>query len=198
MFPIYSWQTARVVFANYWCRPFIGSKLFVHNKDSSNGVDISVSQGSHLTLNICLQLKNVPPKLLVKSTKLYCILHVPCGQRQAPGNSHSGYEAWKDDEIVEMNQKLFCLVLDSAAGKRRIGMRSRGHGNSRAVETFMDFRPNEKGQGFSHCSLDVSNFPLGSYRIKWHSCLVDSQDSYWSLLPFNSGPVFFVIKPRVG
>ncbi|KAG4914701.1 hypothetical protein JHK87_052258 [Glycine soja] len=108
-------------------RPFIGSKLFVHNKDSSNGVDISVSQGSHLTLNICLQLKNVPPKLLVKSTKLYCILHVPCGQRQAPGNSHSGYEAWKDDEIVEMNQKLFCLVLDSAAGKRRIGMRSRGH-----------------------------------------------------------------------
>ncbi|KAL2951131.1 hypothetical protein AAZX31_19G029800 [Glycine max] len=179
-------------------RPFIGSKLFVHNKDSSNGVDISVSQGSHLTLNICLQLKNVPPKLLVKSTKLYCILHVPCGQRQAPGNSHSGYEAWKDDEIVEMNQKLFCLVLDSAAGKRRIGMRSRGHGNSRAVETFMDFRPNEKGQGFSHCSLDVSNFPVGSYRIKWHSCLVDSQDSYWSLLPFNSGPVFFVTKPRVG
>ena len=186
------------------CRPFIGSELFVHNKDSSNGVDISVSQGSHLTLNICLQLKNVPPKLLVKSTKLYCILHcstvfhVPCGQRKAPENSLFGYEAWKDDEIVELNQKLFCHVLDSAAGQRRIGRHSRGHGNSRAVETFMDFRPNEKGQGFSHCSLDVSNFPLGSYRIKWHSCLVDSQDSYWSLLPLNSGPVFFVIKPRVG
>ncbi|KAG4958663.1 hypothetical protein JHK82_035366 [Glycine max] len=185
-------------------RPFIGSELFVHNKDSSNGVDISVSQGSHLTLNICLQLKNVPPKLLVKSTKLYCILHcstvfhVPCGQRKAPENSLFGYEAWKDDEIVELNQKLFCHVLDSAAGQRRIGRHSRGHGNSRAVETFMDFRPNEKGQGFSHCSLDVSNFPLGSYRIKWHSCLVDSQDSYWSLLPLNSGPVFFVIKPRVG
>ncbi|TKY50167.1 Integrator complex subunit 7 [Spatholobus suberectus] len=181
-------------------RPFIRSELFVHNEDSRNGVDISISQGSHLTLNICLQLKNVPPNLLVKSTKLYCILHcsmsflIPCGQ--ILGHSQFGCEAWKDDEIVELNQKLFCHVLDSVAGKRRIGMHSRGHGNSRAVETFMDFRPNEKGQGFSHCSLDVSNFPVGSYKIKWHSCLVDSQDSYWSLLPLNSGPVF-VIKPRV-
>ncbi|ESW23192.1 hypothetical protein PHAVU_004G026300 [Phaseolus vulgaris] len=183
-------------------RPFIGSELFLHNEDSGNGVEICVSQGSHISLNICLQLKNVPPNLVVKSTKCYCILHcstsflVPCGQTL--GHSQSRSEAWKDDEIVELNQKLVCHVLDGVAGKRRISMHSRGHGNSMAVETLMDFRPNEKGQGFSHCSLDVSNFPVGSYRIKWHSCLVDSQDSYWSLLPLNPGPVFFVTKPRVG
>ena len=187
---------------HYLCRPFIGSELFLHNEDSGNGVEISVSQGSHISLNICLQLKNVPPNLVVKSTKCYCILHcstsflVPCGQTL--GHSQSRSEAWKDDEIVELNQKLVCHVLDGVAGKRRISMHSRGHGNSMAVETLMDFRPNEKGQGFSHCSLDVSNFPVGSYRIKWHSCLVDSQDSYWSLLPLNPGPVFFVTKPRVG
>lgn len=183
-------------------RPFTGLELFVHNEDSGNGFDISVLQGSHLTLNVCLQLKNVPPNLMVSSTKFYCNLHcstsfhIPCGQTL--GHSRSRYEAWKDDEIIELNKKMFCHVLDSVAGKRRTGMHSRGRpGNSRSVETFMDFRPNEKGQGFSHCSLDVSNFPLGSYRIKWHGCLVDSQDTYWSLLPLNSGPVF-VIKPKVG
>ncbi|XP_022640506.1 uncharacterized protein LOC106775218 isoform X2 [Vigna radiata var. radiata] len=183
-------------------RPFIGAELFLHNEDSVNGVEISVSHGSHITLNICLQLKNVPLNLLVKSTKCSCILHcstsflVPCGQTL--GHSPSISEAWKDGEIFELNQKLVCHVLDGVAGKRRIGMHSRAHGNSVAVETFMDFRPNEKGQGFSHCSLDVSNFPVGSYRIKWHSCMVDSQDSYWSLLPLNPGPVFFVTKPRIG
>ncbi|KAK7381232.1 hypothetical protein VNO78_33763 [Psophocarpus tetragonolobus] len=180
-------------------RPLVGSEVFVHNDDSSSGVDISVLQGSHLTLNICLQLKNVPPKLLVKSTKLYCIIqcntsfNVPCGQTLE--HSQSGYEAWKDDEIVQLNQKLFCHVLHSVAGERRVGMHSGGHAT--AVEAFMDFTPNEKGQGFAHCSLDVSNFPVGSYRIKWHSCLVDSQDSYWSLLSLNSRPVIFVIKPKL-
>lgn len=184
------------------CRAFIGSELFLHNEYSGNGVEISVSQGSHVSLNICLQLKNVPPNLVAKSTKCYCILHcstsflVPCGQTL--GHSQSRSEAWKDDEIVELNQKLVCHVLDGLAGKRRISVHSRGHGNSMAVETFMNFRPNQKGQGFSHCSLDVSNFPVGSYRIKWHSCIVDSQDSYWSLLPLNPGPVFCVTKPRVG
>ncbi|KOM56515.1 hypothetical protein LR48_Vigan10g240700 [Vigna angularis] len=183
-------------------RPFIGAELFLHNEDSVNGVEISVTHGSHITLNICLQLKNVPLNLLVKSTKCYCILHcstsflVPCGQTL--GHSQSISEAWKDGEIFELNQKLVCHVLDGVAGKRRVGMHSRAHGNSVAVETFMDFRPNEKGQGFSHCSLDVSNFPVGSYRIKWHSCMVDSQDSYWSLLPLNPGPVFFVTKSRIG
>ncbi|KAL2335425.1 hypothetical protein Fmac_016638 [Flemingia macrophylla] len=195
------WMHLRFRIPKYFfkVRPFFGSEIFVHDENSRNGVDISVLQGSHLTLNICVQLKNVPANFLVKSSKLYCMLicstsfHVPRGQ--PIGHLQSGYEAWKDDEIVELNQKLLCHVLDSMAGKRRV-IHNRGHGNTRVVETFVDFRPNEKEQGFAHCSLDVSDFPEGSYRIKWHSCLVDSQGSYWNLLPLNSGPVF-IIKPRV-
>ncbi|KAK7262289.1 hypothetical protein RJT34_29855 [Clitoria ternatea] len=181
-------------------RKFIGSELFVPIENSKNGV-VSVLTGSHLSFNICIQLKNVPLNLHVKPPKLYCILRcctsfrVPVKQNLEPLQAE--YEAWKDDDIVELNQKLFCHVLDSIADKRTIGMHNRGDGNSKVVEAFLEFELNEKGQGFSHCTLDVSEFPVGNYRIKWHSCLVDSEDSYWSLLPLNLGPVF-LIKPMVG
>ncbi|XP_027358172.1 uncharacterized protein LOC113867222 isoform X2 [Abrus precatorius] len=181
-------------------RQFVGSELYVHNEDSTDGVAISVLPGFHLTLNICLQLKNVSLNLHAKAAKLYCILHCSTtslvSDGETVGHSCSGYEAWKDDEIVELNKKLFYLVLDNMADKRTRGLRNRGNVN-RVVEAFLDFEPNEKGQGFSLCTLDVSDFPVGSYRIKWHSCLVDSHDSYWSLLPLNLGPVF-VIKTLVG
>ncbi|XP_054803674.1 uncharacterized protein LOC129306901 isoform X2 [Prosopis cineraria] len=181
-------------------RQVIGSELFVHNDGIKIGAGISAFPGSILSLNICLQLKNLPPNLHVRPTKLYCILYcpvschmlAPCGQ--APERLLSGYEAWKDEEIVELNKKLYSHVSDRVANKGiRLGKRGRDDGNkNRAAETFLEFVPNQKGQGFSSCLLDISDFPVGSYRIKWHSCLLDSTDSYWSLLPLNMGPIITV------
>ncbi|XP_028758645.1 uncharacterized protein LOC114717600 [Neltuma alba] len=183
-------------------RQVIGSELFVHSEDTKNGAGISVLLGSSLSLNLCLQLKNLPPNLHVRPKKLYCILYCPvscqvptpcgeAGERMSPG-----YEAWKDKDIVELNKKLYSRVADCMANK---GRRSGKHGreeydgkNNRAAETFLEFVPNQKGQGFSSCLLDVSDFPVGSYRIKSHSCLLDGTGSYWSLLPLNMGPIITV------
>ncbi|KAJ1381959.1 Aspartic peptidase domain superfamily [Sesbania bispinosa] len=165
-------------------RQFIGSELFVHNGDSRSGVDISVLSGFHLTLNICLQLKNVPPNLHVNPTKLYCILHcntsfqVPAGQTLE--NSPTGYQVWKDDEIVELNKKLFCHVSDYMTDKRRIGMHNKGDdGNSRAVEAFLHFEPNEKGQGFSYCYLMYLTF-------------------LWVLIESNGIAVWLIVRAPIG
>lgn len=179
----------------YVSRKLIGSELFVHDEETKNGAAISVSVGSSLSLNLCLQLKNLPSNRIVRPRKLYCILYclasfqvlMPCGQ--AGEQLSSGYEAWKDEDIIELNKKLFSHVSDCIENKgRRI---DKCHKN-KAAETFVEFVPNQRGQGFSSCQLDVSYLPVGSYRIKWHSCLLDSTGSYWSLLPLNMAPVIVV------
>ena len=57
----------------YLFRQFIGSLLLVHNEDSRNEVDASVLLGFHLTFNISLQLKNVPPNPHVQPMQV--VLH---------------------------------------------------------------------------------------------------------------------------
>lgn len=179
-------------------RQVVGSELFVHNEETKIGVGISISPSSNLSLNLCLQLKNLPLDLHVRPKMLYCILYCPASCQvptpggHAPEQKSSGYEAWEDNEIVELNKKLFHHVIDSMANKVRSGKRGRYDGTNRALEAFVQFVPNQKGQGFSSCLLDVSDFAVGSYRIKWHSCLVDNRGSYWSLLPLNMGPVFTI------
>lgn len=98
-------------------------------------------------------------------------------------------EPWESEEMMEMNEKLFHYVTECAR-KSCCGKRFRD--NEQIADGFVCFKPNAKGQGFSNCVLDVSHFPVGSYRIKWYSCCVDNQGSYWSLVPLNSGHVFTV------
>lgn len=170
-------------------RRCIGSELFAVS-DDKNPDNMYVLQGSHLSLCLCLQLKNVPSYLSVRLRKLYCILY--CGvtlQESIQCMSMGGYEAWETDEIVEMNEKLFQYVTESSTKKTK---RNRSNNNGGFANTFVCFEPNEKGQGFSRCLIDVSGFPVGSYRIKWHSCCIDSRGNYWSLLPLNAGPIFNV------
>ncbi|KAK4270645.1 hypothetical protein QN277_019425 [Acacia crassicarpa] len=107
-------------------RQVIGSELFVHNEDTKTGAAISVSQGCSLSLNLCLQLKNLLANLRVVPTKFYCILYcpvscqVPTPQGQAGEQLPSEYdEAWKDADIIELNKKLFHRVSDWIANKGR-------------------------------------------------------------------------------
>ncbi|KAL5539665.1 hypothetical protein UlMin_044823 [Ulmus minor] len=173
-------------------RPSIGSELFAENvSEATNGLHIS--PGQHLSLSLCLQLKNLP----LQSTKLYCMLR--CGVssiERKEEQCRSGFQAWETDEMVEMNKELFRYVTESEStsdnimniNKRRCGIDD----DREFVNSFVCCKLNERGIGFSGCSLDVSGFPTGSYRIKWHSCCVDNQSNYWSLLPLNAGPVFTI------
>ncbi|XWS55402.1 hypothetical protein CRYUN_Cryun10bG0171200 [Craigia yunnanensis] len=99
-------------------------------------------------------------------------------------------QPWESEDMVEMNEKLFHYVTECAKktsyGK---GFRDNDINDEQIVNGSVCFEPNAKGKGFCNCVLDVSHFPVGSYRVKWCSCCIDNQGSYWRLLPLNSGPV---------
>lgn len=159
---------------------------------------ISVSTGFPLSLNLCLQLKNVPPDLAVRLTKFYCILH--CSQKlvldgQSNEKTPWSPQPWEDSDVVEINEMLFQYVTECTKRTNyRKCFRDGDINNDGAVTVFVHFELSARGQGFSNCLLDVSHFPVGSYRIKWHCCCIDSQGSYWSLLPLNAEPVFTVLS----
>ncbi|XP_050946720.1 uncharacterized protein LOC103502541 isoform X2 [Cucumis melo] len=183
----------------FFVRPCIGCELFattdVHKLD-----EISIPYGFHLSLNLCLQLKNITPNMSVQITKMYCILY--CGSSfqelkhngKNNGKNHQVYEAWENDDIVEMHNKLLHYVTESSKNEAYIGKCSTSGvcKTDRVIEVFVQFEPDEKGQGFSNCLFDVSHYPVGCYRIKWYSCCVDSEGCFWNLLPLNSGPLFTI------
>lgn len=172
-------------------RPCILSELIVSNSDTgfcSRG--ITVLQGSQLSLDLCLQLKNVPMGLQILSIELFCFLYCKASFQVSPDigaktsvHIHVGYKDWDSDDMVYANEQLFGYVRGS----------TREATNDGVIKTFVRFEPNEKGQGFSSCLLDVSGLPTGSYRTQWLSCCVNGEGCYWSLFPLNAGPIFTIL-----
>ncbi|KAL8105638.1 hypothetical protein AgCh_029440 [Apium graveolens] len=172
------------------------SQLFISNKDARHGDGLSVSRGSHLSLNLCLQLRDMPQDLSLQLPKLYCVLstsaslQTPYPYRGETKQPELGFQDWRTDDMIDMNKKLFQYVIGH---KSNITPHvTEDSGDCRNREVLVCFETNMKGQGFSTCLLDVSDFPVGSYRIKWYSCGINSQGVYWSLLPSNIGPIFNV------
>ncbi|XP_050232717.1 uncharacterized protein LOC126681259 [Mercurialis annua] len=180
-------------------RDCIGSELLAFSEDTKNTDKITLSRGSHLSLDLCLQLRNMPSHLTIRTTKLYCILCCSNASKfveETRGEVQLNYENQEISGMIALNKKLFHYVTKRAE-KTDNGKCSKDYdndGGDRNVYGFVSFELNDRGQGFSNCLLDVSNFPVGCYRIKWHSCLIDNQGSYWSLLPLNAGPVFTVTE----
>ncbi|XWS62332.1 hypothetical protein CRYUN_Cryun06bG0002000 [Craigia yunnanensis] len=185
-------------------RPLIGSELFAFDTDTRNQIQISVLPGFHLSLNLCLQLRNASPEFSLQLTKLYCLLHCSVSFQRSSHSERNNEQIewdcqpWESEDMVEMNEKLFYHVTECAI-KSSYGKRFRDNdmNDDQMANGFVCFEPNGKGQGFSNCVLDVSHFPVGSYRVKWYSCCIDNHGSYWSLLPLNSGPVFTVQQSHV-
>lgn len=155
-----------------------------------------VTSGFLLRVNLCLQLKNLSSSLPVGFSKFYCVLHSRPSYRISNRNREdkqrkplSSQE--EVDNIIYLNRKL----LEHTSGSSDC---SSMHSIDKttgvlAADSFVCFEPNEKAQGFSTCLLDVSSFPVGCYEIKWHSCGVDNEGSYWSFIPLN-GRVVFTVK----
>ncbi|XP_062094978.1 uncharacterized protein LOC133800890 isoform X2 [Humulus lupulus] len=178
-------------------RPCIGSELFAVNV-AKNADGIFVAQGGSLSLSLCLQLRNVPTDLPVRPIKLYGMLYCRVSFQEPkpiPENkekSRSSYQVWETDDIVEMNEKLLhyvtqCGTKNTINTKHASGIIEHGFAN-----TFVCLEPDERGQGFSSCLLDISRFSTGSYRVKWLSCFIDDHGTYWSVLPLNAGPAFTI------
>ncbi|KAJ0598201.1 putative integrator complex subunit 7 [Helianthus annuus] len=164
-------------------RPCVSCQLFAMNRDSQNGAKISVLPGHQLHLDLCLQLNDVLPESRARITKLYCILQCKISYRQPSQSQDCKSQTkikihdWADDTVLELNDKLIKYVNKC---------------EKYITESVVCFRPNEKGQGFSTCMLNVSMFPLGSYEIKWRAGCLDIDGCYWSLNSSSSGPVFTV------
>lgn len=180
----------------YLSRSPVSSQLFTSNKDARQGDGLSVCRGSHLSLNLCLQLRNMPQDLSSRLPKLYCVLstsaslQIPSPIRGETEQPELGFQDWRTNDMLDMNKKLFQYVIGH---KSKITLRgSDDSGDCRNREVLVCFETNMKGQAFSTCLLDVSDFPVGSYRIKWHCCGIDRQGIYWSLLPSNPGPILTV------
>lgn len=183
-------------------RPCIGSELFVFNADTRNSNQLSVLPGFNLSLNLCLQLRNLPPDLPFVVTRSYCVLYSSMSFQECKENGETkGQFLWENgpldtDNLIQMNEKLFHHVTEctkkTSNSKRG---REKDIDSDEIITGFVCFDLIDARKGFSNCLLDVSHFPVGSYRIKWQSCCIDSQGSYWSLLPLNTGPVFTVQKP---
>ncbi|KAK4347902.1 hypothetical protein RND71_034241 [Anisodus tanguticus] len=176
-------------------RPLISAELFITNEDGTRIDEISVLSGFQLPLTLCIQLRNISPAQLSQVSKLYCILHSRTSFQvfSADGNKElpeSSCQAWKSDHMVDLNDKLLHFTTGSTKSGGLHAMASAG--GTSAVDKFVYFDPNDKGQGFATCLLDVSAFPVGSYQIKWHSCCIDNNGAYWSLMPLNTDQFFTV------
>ncbi|XP_056859068.1 uncharacterized protein LOC108822651 isoform X2 [Raphanus sativus] len=181
-------------------RPCVGAELFALSSDSSiksTPDTVTVEQGFQLSLDLCVQSKNIQqPRVPVRLTKLYCLLYTKLAyhtltQRGEAKRNQKSCSPWRDEDLVEMSNRLFHHAITKS------GKKPEGSGRfdwSNGVSAVVQFEPNERGQGFSSCLLDVSRFPVGSYQIKWLSCCIDQHGSYWNLLPLNGKPVFTVKK----
>ncbi|CAB4273026.1 unnamed protein product [Prunus armeniaca] len=176
-------------------RPCCGSELFAVN-ETRNPDGIYVSPGFSLSLNLCLQLRNVASDIPVRLKNLYCVLYSRVSFQEPTESgvnnkqNQGSYQVCETDDMVEMNERLLQYVTECSTKKSN--KRPRVNNDGEFVNSFVRFEVNERGQGFSNCLLDVSAFPVGSYRIKWHSCCIDSQGTCWTLPHLNLGPVFTV------
>nr|CAD1838357.1 unnamed protein product [Ananas comosus var. bracteatus] len=183
-------QLPRYYFRTRHC---IGAELFIFGADSGNKDEIITPPGFQLSLNLCIQLKNMLARTSAQLAKLYCILaarvssRLPLGKGEAQNTWE--FRSRKMNEMVQLNAMLLHYLKEDAGKANEINI---ANGDEDLVTACVCFEPNERGQGFSICLLNVSAFPEGSYQINWHSCCIDTNGSHWSLLPLNAGVSFSV------
>lgn len=177
-------------------RPAASFELVVVDVDGKSLDNISILSGFHLSLSLCLQLKNLPSGLRGPLTKVCCILSckLHCQFTEIGDCKGKADFCGKDQEINDMmrlNEKLYRYVIGPVVSSRD------QDDDSCMVTECVSFDLSKQGQGFASCLLDVSAFPVGSHRIKWLSGFIDGGGSYWCLLPLKGG-MFFTVQDATG
>ncbi|XP_073305632.1 uncharacterized protein [Primulina huaijiensis] len=172
-------------------RPAASFELFVVDADGKSLDNISVLSGFHLSLSLCFQLKNLPSGLRGPIAKVCCILNCKLHYQiseigDCKGKAHFSGQDQELDDMMGLNEKLYRYVFGPVESSRD------QDDDRRMVTECVSFKLNEQGQGFASCLLDVSDFPVGSHRIKWLSGFIDGGGSYRCLLPLKTGMFFSV------
>ncbi|KAL6579373.1 hypothetical protein OROMI_009589 [Orobanche minor] len=176
-------------------RPAVSSEIIVMNEDGQMMDGSSILSGFHLSLNLSFQLKNMPVGPPGPIKKAYCILNCKARSQEktkigvCEGQAQSSSQDRKIDDLLDLNEKLLRYVAGSV---QTYGLHHGGPNDHLTVNEYVRFELNDHGRGFATCLLDVSAFPVGSYRIEWHSGCIDSGGSYHSLLHVSSGPLFSI------
>ncbi|GAB4834967.1 hypothetical protein Ancab_033234 [Ancistrocladus abbreviatus] len=151
--------------------------------------------GSHLSLNLCLQLENGPADLASRLKKIYCILYCKTSfsTRRPHGEPTKGvlmdHETWTTDTMIYLDERLRWYITElSVKSMKRVNISSDG----KVIEACICFDKWYYPKVLN--LLNVSAFPVGSYRVQWLSCCIDTQGWYRSFLPLNSSLVFTVEK----
>lgn len=150
--------------------------------------------GFQLSLNLCIQLKNASRVTHVGASKIYIILAVRSSDRVISSGGKTD-QLWWLSEARETNEmvELFDMLLHHIRTDNMMASRKNYDvGGVGLVTSCVCFEPNQRGQGFSSCLLDVSALSEGSYMIKWHSCCIDKEGHYWNLLPLNPAACFTI------
>uniref|UniRef100_A0A0E0BYG4 Integrator complex subunit 7-like C-terminal domain-containing protein n=1 Tax=Oryza meridionalis TaxID=40149 RepID=A0A0E0BYG4_9ORYZ len=178
-------------------RPCFGAELHLYDSNPENRDGISVPSGFQLSLTLCLQWKCVLERSDIDISKLYCVLAASSASSclDVTGTRSKEFEIRKKTAgMVVLNTKLMQYIQDDLR-KQREKKRKKVHVEEKDMVTaFACFEASDSGMGFSSCLLDVSEFPQGSYKMKWHACCIDKDGAYYSLLPLNDGAAFSVGK----
>ncbi|CAK7324815.1 unnamed protein product [Dovyalis caffra] len=99
-------------------RPCTGAELFVFSADARNSNQLSVLPGFNLSLNLCLQLRNLPPDRPIGVTKSYCVLYSSMSFQECMENGETqGQLPWENGpldtaNLIQMNEKLLHHVTE--------------------------------------------------------------------------------------
>lgn len=181
-----------------FCRPYIGSELFLFHANSEHKDELFVRPGYQLQLNLCIQLRNASSINCASIVRIDCVLAVRESDCFAIGNGRSlgparcSIQAQKAEDMLMLSE---ILLFHLRGNKEEIEKEHQNvFDNGSLLTTFVSFEPNKMGLGFSTCLLNVSHLPEGSYPIKWHCCCVDDRGYYWNLIPLNNESVFTIKK----
>ncbi|EEC69771.1 hypothetical protein OsI_00032 [Oryza sativa Indica Group] len=188
-----------IAFSVDFSKALLGAELHIYDSNPENRDGISVPSGLQLSLTLCLQWKCVLGVTLISRSysKLYCVLAASSASccLDATGTRSKEFEIHKKTAgMVGLNTKLMQYIEDDLRKKREKKRKKVRVEEKEMVTAFARFEASDSGMGFSSCLLDVSEFPQGSYKMKWHACCIDKDGAYYSLLPLNDGAAFSVRK----
>jgi integrator complex subunit 7 len=178
-------------------RPCFGAELHLYDSNPENRDGISVPSSFQLSLTLCLQWKCVLERSDIDISKLYCVLAASSASSclDVTGTRSKQFEIRKKTAgMVGLNTKLMQYIEDDLRKKREKKRKKVRVEEKEMVTAFARFEASDSGMGFSSYLLDVSEFPQGSYKMKWHACCIDKDGAYYSLLPLNDGAAFSVRK----
>ncbi|CAM6129971.1 unnamed protein product [Calypogeia fissa] len=193
----------------FFCtRPRTGVELFVAQAGANTGEteDLSVTQGSALSLSVCLQIIHAPLESLVYLKRLVCRLSIQSAEStlklvdEVHPVSKSGFIVNQPIHPAVLEQLIMHskMPMGPNASSRwgmgpSLGQAVTHKTKDPAPDLIFCVSLDSKGQGFASCTLDVSQIPCGEYQLILSCICVDGKSGEWILPLLSARPGFRII-----